>query len=164
MMARGLDRAGLRTRLIGILVAMVTASVVAVGAAAIAAFDRAVEPELANRTRLIGSIVRSELQRALELGIPFDAIAGLDRYLSETLEKFEEVHRISVTTDSGRTIAVVERPMAPSIFQRADLGEVIAFRQTAFVLPILHGNRRVGEITGSARSSSRPGCATCSSM
>jgi predicted MFS family arabinose efflux permease len=147
MNARGLDRAGLRTRLIGMLVAMVTASVVAVGAAAIAAFDRAVEPELANRTRLIGSIVRSELQRALELGIPFDAIAGLDRYLSETLEKFEEVDRISVTTVSGRTVAVVERPTAPSIFQRTDLGEVIAFRRTAFVLPILLGNRLVGEIT-----------------
>ena len=147
MNARGLDRAGLRTRLIGLLGAMDTASVVAVGAAAIAAFDRAVEPELANRTRLIGSIVRSELQRALELGIPFDAIAGLDRYLSETLEKFEEVDRISVTTVSGRTVAVVERPTAPSIFQRTDLGEVIAFRRTAFVLPILLGNRLVGEIT-----------------
>jgi predicted MFS family arabinose efflux permease len=145
--ARGLDRDGLRTRLIGMLVAMVTASVIAVGAIAIAAFDRAVEPELANRTRLIGSIVRAEIQRALELGIPFDAIVGLDRYLSETLEKFEEVDRIFVTTVSGRTVAVVERPTAPSIFQRTDLGEVIAFRRTAFVLPILLGNRLVGEIT-----------------
>ncbi len=147
MNARGLDRTGLRARLIGILVAMVTASVMTVGAAAITAFDRAVEPELVNRTRLIGSIIRSELQHALELGIPFDAIAGLDRYLSETLEKFEEVNRISVTTASGQTVAVVERPTVPSVFQRTDLGEAIAFRQTTFGLPILHGNRLVGEIT-----------------
>jgi predicted MFS family arabinose efflux permease len=144
---RGLYRTGLRNRLIGILVAIVTASVVAVGAAAVAAFDRTVEPELVNRTRLIGSIVRSELQRALELGIPLDAIAGLDRYLSETLEKFEEVDRIAVTRVSGQTVAVIERPTAPSIFQRVDLGEVIYFRQTAFALPILVGNRLVGEIT-----------------
>lgn len=145
--ARGLDAAGLRTRLIGILVALVTASVIAVGAAAIAAFDRAVEPELINRTRLIGSIVRGELQRALELGIPLDAIAGLDRYLSETLEKFDEVDRISVAAVSGRTVAVIERPTAPSIFEPADLGEAIAFRQTDFVMPILVGNRLVGAIT-----------------
>ena len=144
---RSLDRTGLRARLIGILVVLVTASVVTVGAAAIAAFDRAVEPELVNRTRLIGSIIRSELQHALELGIPFDAIAGLDRYLSETLEKFEEVDRISVTTASGRTVAVVVRPTVSSVFQRTDLGEAIAFRQTSFGLPILHGNRLVGEIT-----------------
>jgi predicted MFS family arabinose efflux permease len=145
--ARGLDRDGLRTRLIGMLVAMVTVSVVAVGATAIAAFDRAVEPELVNRTRLIGSIVRAEIQRALELGIPFDAIVGLDRYLSETLENFEEVDHISVTMASGQTVAVIERPTAPSIFEQTDLGEAIAFRQTAFALPILDGNRLVGEIT-----------------
>src|SRR3546814_5298704 len=62
------SRGGLRTRLIQILAAIATASVLTVGAASIAAFDRAVEPELANRTRLIGSIVRTELQRTLELG------------------------------------------------------------------------------------------------
>ena len=145
--ARGLDRDGLRARLIGMLVAMVTASVVVVGAAAVTAFDRAVEPELANRTQLIGSIVRGEIQRALEVGIPFDAIVGLDRYLSETLEKFEEVDRISVTTVSGQTVAFVERSTAASIFERADLGEVIAFRQTAFASSILDGNQLVGEVT-----------------
>jgi predicted MFS family arabinose efflux permease len=151
MSARGLDRDGSRTGLSGSLAAMVTAmviaSVVALGAAAIVAFDRAVEPELANRTRLIGSIVRSEIQRALELGIPFDAIVGLDRYLSDALEKFEEVDRISVTTASGQSVAVVERPKAPSIFEGTGSGEVIAFRQTTFALPILEGNELVGEIT-----------------
>jgi MFS family permease len=126
---------------------MVTASVIAAGVVAIAAFDRAVEPELTNRTRLIGSIVRSEIQRVLQLGIPFDAIVGLDRYLSGTLKKFEEVNRIAVTTVSGRTIAVVERSKASSIFERSKLGEVIAFRQAAFVLPILVGNQLVGEIS-----------------
>ena len=143
----GLDRDSLRTRLIGMLAAIVTASVIVVGAAAIAAFDRAVEPELTNRTRLIGSIVRSEIQHALELGIPFNAIVGLDRYLSATIENFDEVDRISVTSVSGQTVAVIERPTAPSIFERTYLGEVIAFRQTAFAMPILDGNELVGEIT-----------------
>jgi MFS family permease len=146
--ARGRDHEeGLRRRLIGMLAAMVIASVMAVGGTAVLAFDRAVEPELANRTHLIGSIVRSEVQRALELGIPFDAIVGLDRYLSETLEKFEEVDRIAVTTVSDQTVAVIERSAAPSIFERTKLGQVVAFDQTAFVLPIVDGNRLVGRIT-----------------
>src|SRR3546814_4834920 len=104
------SRGGLRTRLIQILAAIATASVLTVGAASIAAFDRAVEPELANRTRLIGSIVRTELQRTLELGIPLEAIAGLDRYLAETLSKFQAVERIVVTTAAGEEVAVVEHP------------------------------------------------------
>jgi predicted MFS family arabinose efflux permease len=127
--------------------AMVTASVVAVGAIAIDSFDRAVEPELTNRTRLIGSIVRSEIQRALELGIPFNAIVGLDRYLSEMLGNFDEVDGISVTSASGQTLAAIKRPTAPSIFEQTFLGEMIAFRQTTFALPILEGNELVGEIT-----------------
>jgi predicted MFS family arabinose efflux permease len=126
--------------------AMVTASVVAVGAIAFDAFDRAVEPELTNRTRLIGSIVRSEIQRALELGIPFNSIVGLDRYLSEMLENFDEVDGISVTSASGQTLAAIKRPTAPSIFEQTLFGEMIAFRQTTFALPILEGNELVGEI------------------
>jgi predicted MFS family arabinose efflux permease len=145
--SRGLDRDSLRTRLIGTVLAMVTASVFVVGAAAIGAFNRAVEPELANRTRLIGSIVRSEIQHALDYGIPIDAIAGLDHYLSEALEKFAEVDRISVTKVSGQTVATVERPGEPTLVAQSKLSEVIAFRQTTFALPIVDGNVLVGEIT-----------------
>lgn len=142
-----LDRAGLRSRLIQIVAAIVMASVLAVGAASIAAFDRAVEPELANRTRLIGSIIRAELQRTLELGIPLDSIAGLERYLAETLEKFQEVERIAVTNAQGTVVAVAERPRPPSALDRTGLGAAITFSQSAFVLPVIEGNRLVGGIT-----------------
>lgn len=144
--ARGLDRTGLRARLTGMLVALVTASVLTLGLAAVAAFDRAVEPELANRTRLIGTIIRTEIQRAIELGIPFDALAGLDSYLAETLARFDEVERIVVTSRSGEVIAAAERPASPSILGRTGMDGVIVFRRGPFVLPILHGNDFVGEI------------------
>lgn len=142
-----IDSGGLRIRLIQILAAIVTASVFAVGVGSITAFDRAVEPELANRTRLIGSIVRAELQRTLELGIPLDAVAGLDRYLAETLDRFQEVERLAITAASGTSVAVAERPVAPSLLKATELGAVIAVDRNAFVLPILHGNRMVGEIS-----------------
>ena len=107
-----IDRESLRGRLILMLAALVTASVLAVGFAAVSAFNRAVEPELANRTRLIGAIIRAEIQRALELGIPIDAVAGLDRYLDAALEKFGEVEHIAVAT--GQPVAAAERPAAPT--------------------------------------------------
>lgn len=142
-----LTHGGLRTRLIQILVAIVTTSVLAVGAASIVAFDRAVEPELANRTQLIGSIIRAELQRTLELGIPLDSIAGLENYLGETLAKFQAVERITLTNAQGTAIAVAERPRAASALDQAGLGAVLTFGQSAFVLPIIEGNRLVGGIT-----------------
>ena len=137
---------GFRTQLAVVLLAGVFASVVAAGAAAVAAFDRAVGPELSNRTRLIGVIVRAEVQRAAEAGIPLDAIPGLDRYLSVTLEKFREVERISVSASSGQSVAVAERLDAAPILPRAEVGEANAPRQAAFVLPVIDGNRLVGEI------------------
>jgi hypothetical protein len=133
--ATRIDRDSLRGRLILMLAAMVTASVLAVGYAAILAFDRAVEPELANRTRLIGTIIRAEIERALELGIPIDAIAGLDRYLDDTLEKFAEVERITIATAGGQSLAMAERPAARFLIAKTGLGEVIAVRRTAFISP-----------------------------
>ncbi len=145
--ARDTYRDGLRVRLVQVLAATLIASVLAMCAAAISDFDRAVEPELTNRTRLIGSIVRTEIQRALELGIPLQSMAGVDRYLAEMLDKFQEVKRIAITEASGGTVAAVERPEpAPSIFGGRSLGWGTALGQSAFVLPILDGNRLVGKI------------------
>jgi MFS family permease len=144
---RVLDNVSLRSRLIAILVAIIVVSVMALSAASVTAFDRAVEPELANRSRLIGSIIRSEIQHALELGIPFNAIVGLDRYLSETLAKFDEVHRIDVNSVTGGTIASIERPTAPAIFEQSTLSKLIRLREDSFVLSILDGNELVGDIS-----------------
>ncbi|WP_119458275.1 MFS transporter [Rhodospirillaceae bacterium SYSU D60014] len=144
--ARGFDHVRVRARLIGMLTAIVTASVLALGLTAITAFDRAVAPELANRTRLIGSIIRSEVQRSLQLGIPFDALAGLDRYLSETLEQFSEVDYISVNTASGSTVAEARSPTGRSLLEQTGLGKVVGVQRNTFSLPILVGNELVGAI------------------
>ena len=106
-----IDRDSLRGRLILMLAALVTASVLAVGFAAVSAFNRAVEPELANRTRLIGTIIRAEFQRALELGIPIDAVAGLDRYLdAEDVHECEQDKRMDIAQQSiqASTVQLLE--------------------------------------------------------
>jgi MFS family permease len=144
---RSIDPAGMRTRLIATLTLIVTMSVLALGLVAMIAFERSVEPELANRTRLIGTIVRSNVQRGLELGIPLERLEGVQRYLTETLQKFAEVDRISITTTAGTTIAEVQSPTGPSLLQRVGLGEVTVVGRTAFSLPILAGNEFVGTIT-----------------
>lgn len=144
---------GLRARLVPMLVALLTAAVLAAGVTAVVIFNQAIEPELAKRTRLIGSVVRAELQRALDLGMPLDAMAGLEAYLGDTLARFGEVERIAVVDADGRTIAEARRPPTPTEFGAAGVSLLLPPRQNAQALPIVDGNRLVGEI----RVDTRPG-------
>src|SRR3546814_9398203 len=66
----------------------------------------------------------------------------------ETLSKFQAVERIVVTTAAGEEVAVVEHPESErSALEDAGLGVATSLRERAFVLPILEGNRLVGEIS-----------------
>lgn len=50
--------------------------------------NAALEPELDTRSRLVGSIIRENIQRALDAGIPLRRIPGADTYLVDVLETF----------------------------------------------------------------------------
>ncbi|MEO3434280.1 MFS transporter [Inquilinus sp. CAU 1745] len=141
-----INLAGMRARLVATLTVITTMSVLALGLVAMIAFDRSVEPEVANRTRLIGTIVRSDVERGLELGIPLERLEGLSQHLTETLRKFAEVDRIAINTASGLTIAEVQSQESPSFLQRAGLGQVISVGKNAFSLPILDRNQLVGSV------------------
>lgn len=138
----------LQARLLALLGLLLAACIVAVGTASVRAFERAVEPELVNRTRLIGTIVRAEIQQALEIGIPMNAMAGLDGYIADTLGRFDEVEQIHVRSASGAVLAQARRdageiarsPPAPAST------DATGTQPTAFVLPVLAGNVLVGDV------------------
>lgn len=138
------DREGMRIRLILMVAISVILSVTAVGAVAISAFDRAVEPELSHRVRLIGSTLRGEIQRALDLGIPLESISGLDAYLKNALEDFGEIDRISVLNAQGDLVAVSERESATAQGAPTGFGQVASIEAALFELPILEGNTLIG--------------------
>ncbi|MCB1956598.1 MAG: hypothetical protein KDG55_13035 [Rhodocyclaceae bacterium] len=131
------DRARLQIRLIALVSGIVLATLVAVGLSTLSAFDRAISPELEKRSRLIGTQVRTELQRILELGVPFESMSGLDRYLLKALQDFDEVDRIAVMTADGTIVAEASRPTAP--------GPAAGHGREAH-LPVLDGSRVVGQI------------------
>lgn len=141
--ATKLQEAGLQLRLVLMVAGIVLATLVAVGLTTLTAFDRSIAPELAKRAQLIGSLVRSELQRVQSLGIPFEAMTGLDRYLLKSLQDFSEVERIAVVSESGRTIALAERPPSTGGLR---LQSGSAARTGAVRLPVLEGNSVVGQV------------------
>jgi len=138
--------AGLRLRLTVLLAVVVFGAVLALGGAAVQAFQRAVAPEMDKRVRLIGVVLRAEMQRALELGIGLDAVAGLDRYLADTLESFDEIAFIAVHAADGRVVARSDR--ADAAPPRRGGGDVNAAGPgvASTTLPILDGNRLYGSI------------------
>jgi hypothetical protein len=150
--------AGLRLRLTALLALVVFGAVAMVAFGAAAALQRAAAPELDKRTRLIGIVLRAEVQRALELGIALDAIAGLDRYLAETLDSFGEIDRIVVRTIDGRAVASVARATGAGGGGAVDgaatgpptrgrlLDGVTGRMGSTTTLPMLDGNRVVGTI------------------
>jgi len=121
-------------------------SVVILSLMVLSSFDRAIAPEIEARTKLLGSFIRTEVQNQLQLGIPIEAINGLDRYLDNTMGQFDEVQKIAVFNQRGNVIAVAERQSERSLLQDSGLGAVIGVQGKSIRLPILHGNRVVGDI------------------
>ncbi len=141
-----IDPGRLRARLIVVLTAIMLLVVAMFGFASLSAFDRAIEPELENRTRLIGSIVRDEVQRTLDLGIPLKALGGIEAYIDEIISQFPEVKRIAVIQGGSDVIAEVAREAPSSMLERSGLAQAAGIGATDFSFPILVGNQLVGEI------------------
>jgi predicted MFS family arabinose efflux permease len=76
-------------RLIGSVVALavllLTLAVGFVSHAALRSFETELKPELEREAAIVGSIGAATLQRALDLGVPFDGLAGVDDYLTSLL-------------------------------------------------------------------------------
>jgi len=131
---------------------MIIVSSVLLGYFAIKVFDTAVEPELNRRTHLIGSMIRANIQLALDSGIPMEHLTGVDAYLDDVLDSFDEVLSITLTTETGSVISEVQRNSAspPSDTSvpatDADMTESRHYRLNRVVMPILDGNKRVGRI------------------
>lgn len=141
-----LDPRSLRASLITVLTLIMVLVVVMFGVVTLSAFDRAIAPELENRTRLIGSILRGEVQRTLDLGIPLEALGGLENHITAVISDFSEIKRIAIVEGEKNLIAEVEREEAPSLLQRTGFAEFAGIGSAQFSFPILVGNELVGEI------------------
>ncbi|MHA6345760.1 MFS transporter [Roseivivax sp. CAU 1761] len=121
---------------------ILTVAVSIFAAVTLGAFGKAVAPEFRQRTELLGTIVREDLQRALELGIPLDAVAGLENKVETLVANFPEVRHVAVTSSRGAVLLDVTAPDRDAA-QTPWLG----FRAWTDTLPILVGNRIVATVT-----------------
>jgi MFS family permease len=64
-------------------------------------FNRFLEPELKKKAQLIALNIDRDLTRALELGIPFEELIGVDTYLDLLANEFDEIKTIEILDVKG---------------------------------------------------------------
>jgi MFS family permease len=131
---------------------LIVAAAVLLGYFTVRAFNQAVEPELNKRSRLIGTIVRTNIQRALDLGIPLNQLRGTEKYLTNILETFPEVSRLAIRAKDRKIVSLAERSAGGiatyHINRKNGEGQAqpSSITPSAFTFPILTRNTVVGDI------------------
>ena len=139
-------------RLVPLAALMIVIAAVVLGSLILRAFNKAVDPELSNRSLLIGTIVRADIQRALDLGIPLNQLAGTETYLEKVLSDFPEVSSITVRSADQKILSRAQSAeetarQEQKVQIRSNAGDsVIEIPEKSFTFPILTGNELVGAI------------------
>lgn len=101
-LGEGMLKSVFLARLLPITVGLVVVSSLLLSGVVIRAVGKSIEPELAARTNLIGTVVGDNVERALDSGIELDQIVGAESYFGEMLERLPEVAYIAIAT--GRIV------------------------------------------------------------
>ena len=67
-------------------------------------FNRFLEPELQKKAQLIALNIDQDLTKAIEVGIPFEQLVGVDEYLDSIATEFNEVTHLEVQDPTGKTL------------------------------------------------------------
>lgn len=81
---------------------LIVGSALALALLTIRTVNGSIEPEIANRTTLMGTVINRNIQRAVSAGVPLGKLVGAEQYFGNFLKEFPEVAYIGVAT--GRII------------------------------------------------------------
>ncbi|CUH67750.1 Major Facilitator Superfamily protein [Thalassovita gelatinovora] len=139
---------GLRLRVTMALVVIIAVTVAAFSVVTFRTFDEAIVPELRQRTKILGTMLRDDLQRTLELGIPIEAVAGFGEKAAEIVDDFPEVQRVRIVSSTGAVLVDINHEEA-----NAPLKTDPGLQVWSHDFPVLVGNKIAAEIelTGNPR-------------
>jgi MFS family permease len=99
--------------------------------------NRSIEPEIANRTILMGTVINNNIQRAVSAGVPLGKLVGAEQYFGNFLREFPEVAYIGVAT--GRIILEAGKRQENIYGPRRSSKDVVAY-------PIKSNGEQIGYI------------------
>ncbi|MDC1287335.1 MFS transporter [Gammaproteobacteria bacterium] len=82
--------------------ALVISAVLLLGYFAYSEIGESFAPELAARTQLIGTVANSNIQRAVNSGVPLEKLVGAEQFFDDLLQHFPEISYFGIST--GRII------------------------------------------------------------
>ncbi|MCZ6487493.1 MAG: MFS transporter, partial [Gammaproteobacteria bacterium] len=81
---------------------LIIGSALVLGMLTIGTVRNSIEPEISNRTTLMGTVINNNIQLAVSAGVPLEKLVGAEQYFGSFLLEFPEVAYIGVAT--GRII------------------------------------------------------------
>ena len=92
-------------RVVAVAVLLLTMAVAFVSHSALRSFEAELRPELEREASVVGGIGARTLQRAVELGVPFGSLSGLDEYLASLLAAQQGLSYVVLADAAGQSIA-----------------------------------------------------------
>ena len=92
-------------RVVVVAVLLLTLAVAFVSHSALRSFEGELRPELEREASVVGGIGARTLQRAVELGVPFRSLSGLDEYLTSLLAAQQGLSYVLLADAEGQRIA-----------------------------------------------------------
>lgn len=93
------------SRVVIVAALLLTMAVAFVSHSALRSFEAELRPELEREASVVGEIGARTLQRAIELGVPFGSLSGVDEYLVSLLIAQQGLSYVLLTDAVGQTIA-----------------------------------------------------------
>lgn len=145
---------------VALAVLLLTLAVGFVSHAALRSFEAELRPELEREATVVGAIGAQTLQRALDLGVPFEGLSGLEEYLTALLATRPGLAYVLLTDADGRVVARAGEVQAefhglPPGSAPSDRGAVIRLLGDDYdaAQPLLASGRPVGWVhVGIARA------------
>lgn len=139
-------------RVVVVAVLLLTMAVAFVSYSALRSFEAELRPELEREASVVSGIGARTLQRAIELGVPFGSLSGLDEYLASLLAAQQGLSYVLLADAGGKPIATAGSGAAS--FSGLPLGTAAPERGGALMrqlgdsydaaLPVLEDGRIVG--------------------
>lgn len=96
---RGLRR--LAYGLIALTLALLTAALSGVAYSSLQTFERVLQPQLEAKARVVAQVIGSEVDRALDAGIPLERLEGFAPFADEVLAEHPEIQRVELRDAEG---------------------------------------------------------------
>ena len=93
------------SRVVIVAALLLTMAVAFVSQSALRSFEAELRPELEREASVVGEIGARTLQRAIELGVPFGSLSGVDEYLVGLLTVQQGLSYVLLADAVGQTIA-----------------------------------------------------------